>query len=250
MDSARLHHYDCTRPDYMFDSDDEHSQSVCVMLLILPHHLIECPFRYFEFYCGITCGIPSVTLEGEKSDWERILIRLNRLYELGDQPSVWAEMLRPILRRFVSAFDGAPDRTFWSHVACRSDEMCGPEELSGWITAFCVWSPKGEWKPRKMPSVIPSAPPVDVPLPPPAASAPSKEPMASNTQAVGAGRVGKGLARLLSSVLALSRRARSSASTSQKLPLSESGNSGKTPDAEAPPAEGGSVMARGVSSAI
>ena len=214
------------------------------------HHLIECPFRYFEFYCGITCGIPSVTLEGEKSDWERIVVRLNRLYELGDQPSVWAEMLRPILRRFVSAFDGAPDRTFWSHVACRSDEMCGPEELSGWITAFCVWSPKGEWKPRKMPSVIPSAPPVDVSSPPPAVSAPSKEYTASKTPAVGAGRVGKGLARRLSSVLALSRRTRSSSSTSQKLPLFENGTTEKTPDAGSPSAEGGSVMARGTPSAM
>lgn len=108
---------------------------------------------------GDTCGIPSVTLEGERSDWEDIYRRLDRLYELGDEPSVWAEMLRPILRRFIRAFDGDPDLTFWDHVAHRASEYCGQDDLSGWLTAFCVWDTHGNWQPRRMPSVIPTKPP-------------------------------------------------------------------------------------------
>lgn len=102
---------------------------------------------YANYLMSIACGIPSVTLEGEKSDWEDIYRRLSRLSELGDEPAVWAGMLRPIIRRFISAFDGEPDVAFWNHVA-DLDACCGQDDWSGWITAFCVWSPKGKWMPR------------------------------------------------------------------------------------------------------
>lgn len=94
----------------------------------------------------ITCGIPSITLEGTRADWERVLKRLDRLYDLGDKPSAWANMLRPILSRFVSAFDRTPDVEFWKHIVYRDQPMCGQDEMSGWLTAFCVWSHQGIWK--------------------------------------------------------------------------------------------------------
>lgn len=94
----------------------------------------------------ITCGIPSITLEGTRDDWERVLKRIDRLYDLGDEPSAWANMLRPILGRFVSAFDGEPDVEFWKHVVYRDQPMCGRDDMSGWLTAFCVWSHEGTWK--------------------------------------------------------------------------------------------------------
>ena len=102
--------------------------------------------RYATYSIFIECGIPSVTLDGEKSDWEEIYRRLARLDELGDEPAVWARMLRPIVRRFVGAFDGAPDVGFWERVA-DMDGYCGRDLWSGWITAFCVWSPEGRWLP-------------------------------------------------------------------------------------------------------
>ena len=73
---------------------------------------------------------------------------------------MWAEMLRPIIRRFVTAFDGESDITFWSHVAYRNDQVCGQDDLSGWITAFCVWSHKGMWKggARSLPEDVPPKP--------------------------------------------------------------------------------------------
>ncbi len=122
-----------------------------------PHH------SYFVYEGGITCGIPSVTLEGTKSDWEDIHRRLWRLYELGPEPSVWADMLRPILRRFVDAFDGKPDIEFWNHIAYRDDSICGQDNLSGWITAFCVWSSEGKWIPQEMPAQTPTPPPIPQP---------------------------------------------------------------------------------------
>ena len=85
-------------------------------------------------------------LEGEKSDWERLLARLDKLDSFGEEPKAWAAMLRPILTRFVKTFDGEPDIDFWSRVCHYYYEGSGTSYLSGWITAFCVWSGKGKWQ--------------------------------------------------------------------------------------------------------
>ena len=95
---------------------------------------------------SLDCGIPSVTLEGEKSDWERLLARLDKLDSFGEEPKIWAALLRPILTRFVRAFDGEPDVDFWSRVCHYHSQGSGPCYLSGWITAFCVWSSQGKWQ--------------------------------------------------------------------------------------------------------
>ncbi|TFK87157.1 hypothetical protein K466DRAFT_599727 [Polyporus arcularius HHB13444] len=124
-----------------FTTTTEHDRTIGSMALM---STLKAYANYLMF---IACGIPSVTLEGEKSDWEDIYRRLSRLSELGDEPAVWAGMLRPIIRRFISAFDGEPDVAFWNHVA-DLDACCGQDDWSGWITAFCVWSPKGKWMPR------------------------------------------------------------------------------------------------------
>ncbi|TBU42171.1 hypothetical protein BD309DRAFT_1010448 [Dichomitus squalens] len=125
-------------------------------------HLMSTLKSYFSYKARLLCGIPSVTLEGEKADWERLYKRLDRLPELGEEPERWASMLRPILRRFVDAFDGRPDATFWEHVVHRESRICGSGShkehlLSGWITAFCVWDTKGTCLAgREMTSAAPS----------------------------------------------------------------------------------------------
>ncbi|OBZ67751.1 hypothetical protein A0H81_12497 [Grifola frondosa] len=108
---------------------------------------------YFEYGMVCMCGIPSVTLEGERDDWQKLLDRVDRFNEFGDEPKVWSAMLRPILRRFVSAFDDEPDITFWEHVAHRHEVFYGPDDMSGWITAFCVWSNQGIWQAGSLSSI-------------------------------------------------------------------------------------------------
>ncbi|KAI0325323.1 hypothetical protein GY45DRAFT_1261031 [Cubamyces sp. BRFM 1775] len=110
---------------------------------------------YFEYIFDLRCGLPTITLDGTKADWQRILDRLDRLYEFGDEPSVWANMLRPILQRFVSAFDGQTDTAFWQHIVYRQEVMSGEDNISGWITAFCVWDHEGRWKASPLPTSIP-----------------------------------------------------------------------------------------------
>ncbi|KAJ6467566.1 hypothetical protein C8R47DRAFT_949181, partial [Mycena vitilis] len=79
--------------------------------------------KYYRRMFGLTgCGIPRVTLEGEKSDWEDILGRLEKLKEYGVEAIAWYHLLRPVIARFVVAFD-APDSKanvdFWSKVVDR-----------------------------------------------------------------------------------------------------------------------------------
>lgn len=104
---------------------------------------------YFRYEGGIICGLPSVTLLGERADWEKLLARLDRLTEFGAEPEMYRERLTPIFKRFVQSFD-EPDsdeiRKFWSQIVFAAyDGFCGakPLELSGWITGFLFWGTEG-----------------------------------------------------------------------------------------------------------
>jgi Domain of unknown function (DUF4419) len=92
------------------------------------------------------CGLPSVTLEGERSDWVNLLNRIEKLDSFGEEPKAWAGLLRPILSRFVSSFDGSPDLEFWNKICHYKSGGSGPDYLCGWITAFGVWSSEGKWQ--------------------------------------------------------------------------------------------------------
>jgi hypothetical protein len=102
---------------------------------------------YFEYKFLLRCGIPQVTLAGDRNDWEEILCRAAKLSEYGTETAEWFTMLEPVLTRFVRAFD-APDSAenldFWQRVMHYSGGGSGPTWLSGWITAFCVFDKDGK----------------------------------------------------------------------------------------------------------
>jgi len=123
-----------------FSTTSHNDTVVCAVLMMATLK------AYFSYTMSLYCGIPSVTLEGEKEDWENILSRLDRLEEFGPEPAAWANLLRPILSRCVKAFDGEPDVDFWTKICHRHSGGSGPSYLSGWITAFCVWSNTGKWQ--------------------------------------------------------------------------------------------------------
>ncbi|KAJ7045063.1 hypothetical protein C8F04DRAFT_1067580 [Mycena alexandri] len=105
--------------------------------------------KYFSpTFHALRCGIPRVTLEGEKSDWVNILSRLEKLKEYGVETIAWYHLLHPVITRFVFAFDApASDEnvSFWGKVAHFQKGGSGPSYYSGWINAFNVFSPKGKW---------------------------------------------------------------------------------------------------------
>ena len=103
--------------------------------------------KYFNFKCRIACGLPSVTLLGEKTDWELIYHRLDKLETLGLEPSQFCSLLRPVLSRFVNSFDEPASEdtiNFWQRIAHYHWGGSGPSYYSGWITAFCFWNKDGK----------------------------------------------------------------------------------------------------------
>ncbi|KAJ7034220.1 hypothetical protein C8F04DRAFT_583702 [Mycena alexandri] len=103
---------------------------------------------YFSYGFGLTCGIPRVTLEGEKADWVNILGRLEKLKDYGIETTAWYHLLRPVIARFVAAFDtpsSAENVDFWQRIAHHHAEMSGQDEYSGWITAFTPFNVDGKW---------------------------------------------------------------------------------------------------------
>jgi hypothetical protein len=104
--------------------------------------------KYFDYiFDPCCCGIPLVTLLGEKSDYEDILGRIDKLTEYGREPTHFARLLRPVLRNMIASFDAPPgDQAtveFWSRIADRHGGS-GIDNLSGWITAFCLWDADGK----------------------------------------------------------------------------------------------------------
>jgi hypothetical protein len=108
---------------------------------------------YFKYFDACSCGLPSVTLLGERADWVQLLDAVDRLKELVPEkrsaPSVdrgadnvptaqmtkWVSVLRPVLIRFVKSFD-APTANetieFWQQIADYRVGGSGADYLSGW----------------------------------------------------------------------------------------------------------------------
>jgi len=106
---------------------------------------------YFDYKVSLMCGIPSMTLLGEKGDYETILQKIDRLDEFGEEAATFARLLKPILAQFVLAFDvvaqdGTPDAEFWGRICHVHRGGSGPDYLAGWISAFCSWGKDGKWQ--------------------------------------------------------------------------------------------------------
>ncbi|KAI1750411.1 hypothetical protein F4782DRAFT_250561 [Xylaria castorea] len=102
--------------------------------------------KYFTYRMSMICGIPSVTLLGDRNDWVEIRRRLEFLPSLGEEPKQFSLLLSAVLDYFIRSFD-EPDSpyitSFWNKIADQSGGS-GPYYLSGWITAFCFWSADGK----------------------------------------------------------------------------------------------------------
>jgi len=107
----------------------------------------------------LMCGLPSVTLLGEKHDYESILQRIEKLEEFGVETAAFARLLRPIMVQFVQAFDvvgqgGTPDSDFWGKICHIHSGGSGPSYLAGWLSAFCCWDKDGKWQGPKLDKML------------------------------------------------------------------------------------------------
>ncbi|CAH0048149.1 unnamed protein product [Clonostachys solani] len=121
--------------------------------------------KYFDYtiLCG-GCGFPSVTLEGEKKDWELLAAKIRNLADYGDEPADWSVYLAKVVEKMIESFDRPDDdnvKDFWMR-ACHSAGESGSgstETLSGWLTAFCYWGDDGErvhhWPDERLKTLVP-----------------------------------------------------------------------------------------------
>lgn len=107
--------------------------------------LMESMKSYFEYVVMyLSCGIPSITLQGTPEDWQQVLDKAKQLkaYALSE----WIGELEPILEEFVRAAEGTPNQEFWQKMVkqVRLPQLKGgggcdptqPTQLDGWVLKF------------------------------------------------------------------------------------------------------------------
>ena len=95
--------------------------------------LLESYKKAFEYIAESGCGIPNITLTGEKKDWQEILARLNTLDKLG--LTDWKNTLIPIITEFINVFDNHINTAFWQSIYKSATEY-NAFYISGWIIKF------------------------------------------------------------------------------------------------------------------
>lgn len=117
--------------------------------------------KYFSYTCMMTCGLPSVTLLGEKADYQFMLQRLEKLRSYGEEPTLFADLLTPILKRMILSFEEPESKEvvdFWNRIFSSYNMGSGSDDYNGWITAFMFWDTDGkmlyrrkEWLDKDLP---------------------------------------------------------------------------------------------------
>lgn len=127
--------------------------------------------KYFNYsFCCTMCGIPSVTLLGDKSDWELLWSKvegISFIFAGGDaevpaacagEVKEFCALLKPLVRHMILSFDEPESETvkgFWKIIASKKEPPYRgsgrrTRYVTGWITAFCFWDEKGD---RNLPDV-------------------------------------------------------------------------------------------------
>ncbi|RMJ07785.1 hypothetical protein CDV36_012594 [Fusarium kuroshium] len=134
---------DWVMPGFSTTTKDDEVTATVLMMGLMQY--------FFEFSGMIVCGIPSVTLLGEREDWVRLLDKIDHLKDFGQEPARFAKNLRPILTRFVGTWDhpeSEETKSFWEQIVrAKKKFSCGAGavewDVSGWITGFLHFERSG-----------------------------------------------------------------------------------------------------------
>ena len=106
--------------------------------------------NFFDYKFSLKCGIPKVTLLGTPEDWSLLREKIDRLVEFElpgkDQINRWHDWLAQICDNLEASANGSASLDFWDKVASHIPGESGPSYISGWISAFAVFTAKGEWQ--------------------------------------------------------------------------------------------------------
>jgi hypothetical protein len=112
--------------------------------------------QYFTYEFYLLCGISSITLLGEVTDWIKMLGKLTKLESFGEEPKCFAQVLRLILYHLILSFEqpySSKVKGFWNTIMAKG-KGSGSSLLSGWITAFCYWDVDGKTTSRQRKDVL------------------------------------------------------------------------------------------------
>jgi hypothetical protein len=104
--------------------------------------LMDSMSSYFEFSGSTLCGVPTIILEGNTADWQKILDKSKTLsqYEL----KWWVDGMTPVLEQFVAASKGTVDKDFWTDIYKKKSVFSGTPKITGWINVFFPYSEYGD----------------------------------------------------------------------------------------------------------
>jgi len=110
--------------------------------------LMDCMKGYFDYIVVTRCGIPEITLQGTKEDWEGLRNKVKKLNEMNKDNCLeldfWLKQITPIVDKICDTVtEKKIDREFWSGIYKYSNPGSGTPYISGWITKFFPYLPDG-----------------------------------------------------------------------------------------------------------
>lgn len=129
------------KPGFSTSTPDDDLTAAVLMMGLTQH--------YFEYSVSLICGLPSVTLLGNKTDWVALQEKVERLKWFGGEAEEYADVLKPILQGFVDTWNNPEAKTtkdFWSKIVDgRQKSTCVTRGyVTGWITGFYFWNREGK----------------------------------------------------------------------------------------------------------
>ncbi len=92
--------------------------------------LMDAMKNYFDYLCKTMCGIPYVAVEGNSSDWKKILKRTEEFGKYG--LTWWTDVVCDIISHIVDAVEGRGSESFWADIFNEGGGSGGPY-YNGWI---------------------------------------------------------------------------------------------------------------------
>jgi hypothetical protein len=110
--------------------------------------------NYFEYRVSTLCGFPSITLEGQLEDWQKIRVNAETLISQrckAEFAADWLPALLPLLDKFIEEYQkaqqGIPsDEVFWNSMCKRGSTggSGGYTWFTGWFNIFFPYLKENE----------------------------------------------------------------------------------------------------------
>ena len=97
--------------------------------------------NYFSYEIMFCCGIPQVTLLGERSDYVKIKEKINKIGTISDELlAKWVALLHPIIDQMIFAFDEpehVSHNNFWNSILTSEPYGSGSRScITGWLATL------------------------------------------------------------------------------------------------------------------